>query len=166
MSNFDEKHVVKELGERILKNLSAIQGLRNKDGHHEVYDTTQLLAAMHLIFITPKEVAPDKIPLLTIQDMKNQGYCDQIIRSLKKTDTLCDLIRFFRNSLAHCKFNIVTDSNNKIIKIRFWSFRKNKKSGKIWNATLSLDEIHETLRHVSKTWETMSETNLPAYSEE
>ena len=104
---------------------------------------TQLVNSLLGIVVLPRERSFRNIPNITFTAMRQEGWqLPTIELNIKKINDLRQLIRVFRNAVAHFNLTILSDENNQIDRLKFYNKRKNKI---VFEAIFTLRELRECL---------------------
>ncbi len=133
--NYDD--VVRDFAKRTRKNLRFIEQAQAEGV--EVYEVTQLVNSLLGLLVFPKERYYNRIPELSLQELKESGWPEiQVTGDFKKHKDLRELMRFLRNSIAHCNIEFLADHYYKLHGLRVW----NESGGvKNWEAELSFEDL-------------------------
>ncbi|MEM5768211.1 MAG: HEPN family nuclease, partial [Bacillota bacterium] len=122
-----------EFIERTEKNLQAIEELREKGA--EVFEVTQLINSLLGLLVYPREKIIEKVQEIGWEDMEHAGWPLPTGGNPRVSD-LKTLVRFMRNSVAHCSFELIPDQDE-IIGLRF----RNNSRNMSWAGEFKLDEL-------------------------
>lgn len=115
-------NVVEDFASRTKKNLETLRQLQKQHPEIEIYDVTQLINSMLGLLVFPQQSYFKKIPKITLVELQTQGWpIPKVTPSSKQAKNLRDLMRYMRNSVAHCNIIFLTDDRNVIIGLRMWN---------------------------------------------
>jgi hypothetical protein len=137
------KKLVADFAERTRANLAVIDQLAKHgalQGTPEVFEVTQLINSMLGLLVLPQQRFVNDIPKTPMSELEAKGWpCIRANAPYKNCNTLQELVRKLRNSIAH--FNIkFTERGGQINGVQVWNkpFRAKKPD---WEADLSLEEL-------------------------
>lgn len=142
----ENKDLIKVFANRTLKNLRAIEKMKEKNAR--VYEVTQLINSMLGIMIFPRERDLTRIPNKSYDELRNEGWpAINTANQFTQVKDLDDLTRKFRNSIAHCNIEFL-NHKKKIVGLRLWNMDRNR-INKVWEADLTIQELHDiTMRFI------------------
>ncbi len=131
--------VIADFATRTKKNLELIRRLQAEDPESEIYEVTQLVNSMLGLLVFPKERYFKEIPETSLAELEAQGWPIPKMRGdFKNPETLRQLIRLLRNSIAHFNLEFVVNERQQISGLILCNMQRGKKT---WEAELSLGDL-------------------------
>ena len=140
--NYD--NLVVDFVRRTKANLAYIE-LHRADN---LFEFTQLINSLLGIVVLPRERSLKSIPNKDFTSLINDGWRLPTIHL--NTDGIKDLrnlIRVFRNSVAHFNLKIISNTNNQIDGLEFYNKRKNRI---VFEAVFTLEDLKNFVDKITK----------------
>ncbi len=132
-----QKEFIVDFARRTRANLEFIEAAE-KQGQ-SVFEVTQLANSLLGLLVFPKERYMDSIPDTPLADLVTSGWPEiKTTYGQLPSETLQQLMRMLRNSIAHCNVEFVAGSNSTIVGIKVWNSNRGKRT---WQAELSLADL-------------------------
>lgn len=133
--------LVRDFATRTRKNLYALRELQRTNPDVRVYEVTQLINSLLGLLVFPQQRYIDRIEALPLEELVSRGWpIPQVIGEYPQVEDLNQLVRYLRNSIAHCNLEIVSDGYGEIRGLKVW----NTRAGRVtWKAQLSTDDIEK-----------------------
>ncbi len=135
------QNLVPDIMRRTMTNLRFVEQHRQNDGPFEV---TQLVNSFLGAMAHPWEQFKSELNQLSLQDAERDGW-PRVVKERPKDQapqSLGDLLRLVRNSLAHGNIKFLPDDANEICALRIW----NKDNGRrTWGATVPVEDMRRFL---------------------
>jgi HEPN family protein len=146
--NYHDKFII-DFAKRTLHNLELIkehsikQPYTAANGKPTSTEVTQLVNSMLGLLVFPRERYNKSIPKIKLADLAANGWPNvRVIEGNIQGDSLRDLIRLLRNSIAHCNIKFISDNKNNIRGIELWNGAPCGSCGKCsFKVELSLDDM-------------------------
>ena len=138
-----QKEFIIDFARRTRRNLEFIEAAE-KQGE-DVLEVTQLANSLLGLLVFPREHYMKTIPNTPLSKLVEQGWPDiRTTYGKLKKDTLRQLMRMLRNSIAHCNVEFLADADSQITGIKVWNIYEDKKGEtrtKTWEAELSIADL-------------------------
>ena len=133
---------VRDVMRRTMFNLHFIEEHQAPDGPFEV---TQLVNSFLGALAHPWEHFRKELEQITLSEAEAQGWPGiyQERDTDKAPDSLGDLLRLMRNSIAHGNITFMPDDQNRIRAIRLWN--ENQKGRRTWGTILTVALMRDLL---------------------
>lgn len=94
---------------------------------------------MKALLVFPREHYMRSIPDTPLTELVENGWPNiQTTHGQLPQETLRQLMRMLRNSIAHCNVEFLADNDRHIIGVRVWN---GQSTNKTWEAKLSIDDL-------------------------
>jgi len=134
----DYQNLVRDFAIRTKQNLEFIRQVDERN-EYQVFEVTQLINSMLGLLVFPKEHYWDKIPEISIDEMKDTGWpIPQLVGDSPQISGLRDLVRYLRNAIAHFHIEFVADPSGRINGVRVKNIYRQEV---IWHAELSITDL-------------------------
>lgn len=131
------KEFIIDFARRTRTNLEFIESAQ-KDGNR-VFEVTQLANSLLGLLVFPREQYMQSIPDTPLSELVNRGWPNiHTTHGRLPQETLRQLMRMLRNSIAHCNVEFLPDQDMQIVGIRVWNGPRNNKT---WQAELSIADL-------------------------
>lgn len=129
------KDTVRDFAERTIKNLEAIEKMKNNNSNADVYEVTQLInSLLGLLVLIREHIIDDPSSLSKLEKDLHFLFNDH-------NEDPKRLIRSMRNAVAHFNIKLKSDHNNQIDRIVLWN--ECNKSKKNWEIELPIDHVRK-----------------------
>ena len=133
--NYD--NLVVDFVRRTKSNLEYVELHKNDS----LFEFTQLINSLLGIVVLPRERSLKSIPNITFAKLMQDDWQLPTIRlNTYGINDLRNLIRVFRNSIAHFNLRILSNNNNEIDGLIIYNKRKNKF---VFEAVFTIQELRE-----------------------
>lgn len=136
--NYDD--LVKDFAERTLINLDHMQ--KQQQAGFPVFEVTQLVNSLLGLLVFPRENWINKIPMISIVDLVDDGWPKLEILSQDQGSVECkdlkQLTRYLRNAISHCNVKFVPGNDNYIDGLELWNVSRGKEN---WRIRLSIPDL-------------------------
>jgi len=149
--------LIRDFAERTGKNLVAIEKLTATQAHekkglddYKVFETTQLINSCLGLIALPFEKGLKEIHTTSLEELQAKGWpIPKLINQTEKWRklTLRQLIEYLRNAILHFNIKFTHDEKDQINGLKLWN--EKKKVGKIWESTISEDELRSFVKKFS-----------------
>ena len=131
------KEFVIDFARRTRSNLEYIEAAEERG--ESVYEVTQLANSLLGLLVFPREHYMQTVPDTPLSELVERGWPDiRPTHGQLPQDTLRQLMRMLRNSIAHCNVEFVADQDSEITGMKVW----NTKGGhRTWQAELTIDDL-------------------------
>lgn len=132
-----------ELARRTRKNLEYLEHAYAQGADVHVV-THRVVSLLGLVIFPYAEGIRHRLETQTLSDLIGAGWPGwNITCGAERTKTLSDLLRHFRNAIAHGHISFDSDSPDpaNVKAIKFWDIVRSGKHEKIWEATISADDL-------------------------
>lgn len=133
-----QKEFILDFARRTRANLEFIEAAEARGDR--VFEVTQLANSLLGLLVFPREHYMDSIPNTPLSDLVEQGW-PTVRTTLGQLpqETLRQLMRMLRNSIAHCNVEFVASEDSQIVGLKVWN---NDKHGSMtWHAELSISDL-------------------------
>jgi len=126
-----------DFAERTRSNLEFIEAAEAEGDN--VYEVTQLANSLLGLLVFPREHYLQSIPDTPLAVLVDKGWPKiKTTYGVLPQETLQQLVRMLRNSIAHCNVEFSCDRNRQVDGIKVWNNKNNQKS---WEAQLSIADL-------------------------
>ena len=133
---YHEQFII-DFAKRTRANLEFIEAAE-KDSQ-SVFEVTQLANSLLGLLIFPKERYMDSIPNTPLAELVSNGWPDiKTTYGQLQQDTLRELMRMLRNSIAHCNVEFIAETDSVISGIKVWNTIGRRRT---WQAELSIADL-------------------------
>ena len=133
------EEVVIDFARRTRANLEFIE--KSADRRESVFEVTQLANSLLGLLVFPREHYMESIPDTPLSELVEQGWPEiHITQGQLPDNTLKQLMRMLRNSIAHCNVEFVVGDDRQITGINVWNTAKNSQR-KTWQAELTITDL-------------------------
>jgi hypothetical protein len=133
-----QKEFVIDFARRTRSNLEFIEAAEKRG--EAVFEVTQLANSLLGLLVFPREHYMRSIPDTPLPNLVKMGWPDiRTTLGQLPQDTLRQLMRMLRNSIAHCNVEFVADQDSRITGIVVWN--TNKDGHRTWQAELTIDDL-------------------------
>jgi len=137
------KEFIIDFARRTRANLEFIDAAQARG--ETIFEVTQLANSLLGLLVFPREHYMKRIPNTPLSDLVEQGWPDiKITHGRLKEETLKQLMRMLRNSIAHCNVEFVPGLDMQITGVRLWNTVWDKAAEcnrKTWQAELSIADL-------------------------
>ncbi len=131
------KEFIIDFARRTRSNLEHVEAAEKRG--EAVFEVTQLANSLLGLLVFPREHYMRHIPDTPLAELVAKGWPDiRTTHGQLPQDTLRQLMRMMRNSIAHCNVEFVADEESQITGIKVWNTRGGQKT---WQAELTIDDL-------------------------
>jgi hypothetical protein len=140
--NYD--NLVVDFIKRTKSNLEYVELNKNDN----LFEFTQLINSLLGIVVLPRERSLKSIPNTDFETLLRNGWrLPTIYLNTYGINDLRNLIRNFRNSIAHFNLRILSNANNQIDRLEIYNKRKNRV---VFEAVFTLEELRAFVDKLTK----------------
>jgi len=131
------EEVVIDFARRTRANLEVIEKSANQG--ESVYEVTQLANSLLGLLVFPREHYMRSIPNTPLPELVNQGWPEvHTTHGQLPQNTLQQLMRMLRNSVAHCNVEFIVADDRQITGIKVWNTKGREKT---WESELTIKDL-------------------------
>ncbi|MCL5952080.1 MAG: HEPN family nuclease [Chloroflexi bacterium] len=136
--------VVRDFASRTRKNLRFIENSLGEP-EVEVFEVTQLVNSMLGLLVFPQQEYVDRIPATPLAELEQRGWPHiRTARGFPTCETLDQLVRYLRNSIAHFNVRFIYNESGDISGVTLWNVDTRKRAKpRTWQADLQIDDLRK-----------------------
>lgn len=143
MTGYDPKRTVSDFALRTRKNLEFVESHVGRE-EVEVYEVTQLINSLLGLLVFPQQKYIETIPETPLAELEQRGMPRiRMTVGASKCETLRQLVRYLRNSIAHFNVEFKNDESFEIAGLVVWN--KNPRGYINWKAYLPIDDVRSII---------------------
>ena len=143
------QELVRDFVARTRANLELVERLA-ADRSCPAYETTQLINSLLGLLVFPQQKYYHEIPDTPLEQLKEQGWpVPKVVGDYPQVDTLKQLFRYLRNSIAHFNMKFHADGSGQLVGVTVWNTPPGK-SKPNWKARLEIEELRALVERFSE----------------